>query len=92
MSYEVWLRELEMFSLGKRGSEAAHHSFKPFEGTTRDKTRGHSLNLHQERFRLDIRENFFTGRVVKDWNALLRKDTTPELTEEMLVIAPSAEV
>lgn len=81
-----------MFSLGKMGSEAAYHSFKPAEGITRYKTRGHSLHLHQERFRPDIRKNFFTGRVVKNWNGLPRKDTTPELTEEMLVIALSAAV
>lgn len=26
--------------------------------------------MHQGKFRLDIKENFFTGRVVKHWNSL----------------------
>ena len=47
------------------------HSLFPREGAL--KTRGHRFKVRGERFKRDLRGNFFTQRVVHIWNELPEK-------------------
>ena len=43
---------------------------KYFKIVENSRTRGHKYKIEKVRSRLDIRKNFFTQRVVNDWNTL----------------------
>ena len=94
-TYKEQLRSLGLFSLEKRRLRGDLITVSTFlKGGSRgggagllclltsNRTQGNGMKLHQEKFRLDIRKKFFTGRVVSHWNRLPGEVVTaPSLSE-----------
>ena len=83
MSYLDRLRECQLLPLEKRRvrgdlietfkimngiDRIARNKF--FELNTGSRTRGHKFKLAKQRSRLEIRRNYFSQRVVNNWNKL----------------------
>ena len=87
--YEEQLKSLGLFSLEQSRLRAAllvvcsfltrsrgEAGADLFSLVTSDRTRGNGRKMCQGRFRLGIRERFFTQRVVEHWNRLPREAVT----------------
>ena len=86
LPYEDRLRELEHFSLEKRRLRGdLIEAFQDLKGAYRkageglfvragsNRIRGNGFKLEENRFRLDIREKFFTAGIVRHWHRLPRE-------------------
>ncbi|KAK4820511.1 hypothetical protein QYF61_000090, partial [Mycteria americana] len=60
-----------LYSFLRRGSGEGGADL--FSLVSTDRTHGNGLELHQGRFRFDMRKHFFTERVVKHWNRIPRE-------------------
>ena len=59
---------IEVFKIIKGFDKINSESF--FDIRTSSRTRGHKLKIEKKRSRLEIRKNFFSQRIVNEWNKL----------------------
>jgi ribonuclease P/MRP protein subunit RPP40 len=59
---------IEVFKMIKGISKLDYRAFFRLDANSR--TRGHTYKLVKERSRLDIRKNYFSQRIVSEWNKL----------------------
>jgi hypothetical protein len=88
LSYEEKLEKLNLFSLTKRRLRGDMiETFKIFQGLDNldsevffsrnfSKTRGHSYKLYKGPFKRQLRQNFYSQRIIEPWNRL-----PPEVVE-----------
>jgi len=87
LSYEERLRELRLFSLGKKRLQgdltaASQYPKRAYKKAGEEllarafsgRTRGNNFTLKEGRFKVDIRKKFFIMKVVKHWNRLPTED------------------
>jgi len=77
-----------LFSLEKRrlignliSQQISGRMLSAFSQVKSARTQGNGLTLYQERFRVDIRKNFFTEKLDKHWNGLSREVAEPPSLE-----------
>jgi len=89
LSYEDWLKSTGLWSLEDRRVRAdlvkvfkIIHGMSTvnfntfFEFSHNIHTRGHSLKLQKKRVHTDLRQHFFTDRVINKWNLLPEETVT----------------